>query len=375
MGLAGANSIHACLWCKVHRDDRYDMTKAIDYYEQASLKRTFDDIVKCSVSKSYSVKAMPLLQIDLEDIIIDELHLLLRITDRLTMNLINLMLQQDKRKVFKGSTCSTFTQPFLKKLEQCINSCGITFKIFEKMNADGSGSGHYDYTTLTGNDKKKLLSCLPSQFHEFVSDPNISERVARLWKEFEDLYNYLSSCNISSSDFFAKATNWVTHYLALGGIAPGFEKRSITPYMHCMVYHIPQFIARHGSIKKFSGQLVEKTNDKLRKVHNLKSSYFDSSYEAMTSIKRQQLLSYTARVCGTKRNVSSSHSTTTRKRPKTVGVEIREDTKEILARKAEIMSYSSAELKSRLAAHGVITRFKAHAKLVQLLLECDSETC
>jgi len=28
----------------------------------------------------------------------------------------------------------------------------------------------------------------------------------------------------------------------------------VTPYMHCMVYHVPQMLRRYGNIKQFSGQ-------------------------------------------------------------------------------------------------------------------------
>ena len=47
-----------------------------------------------------------------------------------------------------------------KQLIQNINKCGVTFRI--KMN-EGKG---FDYTSLTGGDKLKLLSKLPSYLIE-----------------------------------------------------------------------------------------------------------------------------------------------------------------------------------------------------------------
>ena len=32
------------------------------------------------------------------------------------------------------------------------------------------------------------------------------------------------------------------------------EKQRVTPYMHAMVYHLPGFMAKHGGVKKFTGQ-------------------------------------------------------------------------------------------------------------------------
>jgi hypothetical protein len=33
------------------------------------------------------------------------------------------------------------------------------------------------------------------------------------------------------------------------------------PYMHCLVYHVPDQLRRYGSLIRFSGQGVEKNND------------------------------------------------------------------------------------------------------------------
>ena len=38
--------------------------------------------------------------------------------------------------------------------------------------------------------------------------------------------------------------------------AGGYEKSHVTPYMHCMVYHIPECIRRYGNLRTFSGQGV-----------------------------------------------------------------------------------------------------------------------
>lgn len=107
MGLNQANSTYFCVWCHVHRDNRqvnvnniiitgpninlwltgfyrHDMTKSTS---QLSI-RTLDSIRqrarlprKSPVSKTLGVEAAPILKIPLDHVIIDELHLLLRIVD------------------------------------------------------------------------------------------------------------------------------------------------------------------------------------------------------------------------------------------------------------------------------------------------------
>ena len=49
------------------------------------------------------------------------------------------------------------TNAHLQSLTSTFRSCGVSFNVWEKKNADGSGSGTYDFTSLMGSDKKLLL--------------------------------------------------------------------------------------------------------------------------------------------------------------------------------------------------------------------------
>ncbi|KAL5474608.1 hypothetical protein EMCRGX_G026580 [Ephydatia muelleri] len=49
--------------------------------------------------------------------------------------------------------------------------------------------------------------------------------------------------------------------------AGGYEKSHVTPYMHCMVYHVPECIRRYGNLRTFSGQGVENHNDDAKRVY------------------------------------------------------------------------------------------------------------
>jgi len=51
-----------------------------------------------------------------------------------------------------------------------------------------------------------------------------------------------------------QAKDWVNKFLALGDRCEGFQRRSITPYVHIMVYHVPSMLRRFGNLKQFSGQ-------------------------------------------------------------------------------------------------------------------------
>ena len=52
---------------------------------------------------------------------------------------------------------------------------------------------------------------------------------------------------------YSQGKNWVNLFLSFDEWE-GHQRRSITPYIHCLVYHIPEMIRRYGNLRKFSCQ-------------------------------------------------------------------------------------------------------------------------
>ena len=101
MGLTGATSDYACLWCKLHKLQRWDMSKPLEYYNEGDLKRTLQQLKDLyNSSKAFSCKNKPLFDIELDHVILDELHLMMRVTDRLTENLIKKVMERDSKHDF-----------------------------------------------------------------------------------------------------------------------------------------------------------------------------------------------------------------------------------------------------------------------------------
>ena len=73
------------------------------------------------------------------------------------------------------------TDAHFNALVKCINGCGVCFSVWEEKNADGKGSGAYDYTSLMGSDKKLLLGHLPDKL-DGVIRPEGGNAVIKLWK-------------------------------------------------------------------------------------------------------------------------------------------------------------------------------------------------
>jgi len=128
MGLKGATSHYTCVW---HKDNRWDTSFPLHHSESSNPKRTIKEISELAKKKgkqNYHCEYTPVVTIELDHVILDELHLLLKILDVLIENLIQDALEWDKKenkireKASKKNTHST-------NLQTTIQSCGISFDI------------------------------------------------------------------------------------------------------------------------------------------------------------------------------------------------------------------------------------------------------
>ena len=109
----------------------------------------------------------PLLDLEPSQIVADELHLLLRIGDVLFNNLILYMDQQDHRQRERQGLAPSY----VRKLEQEIRGCGVSFAIWCKKDA---------CTSLNGNQKLRVLRNLPQKLAT-IMDEAVAAKVAKLW--------------------------------------------------------------------------------------------------------------------------------------------------------------------------------------------------
>ena len=228
MGLKEATSDYACVWCKIHKIQRWDMTKDLDFYNSGELKRTSQEIRYFHGSKKFCCIHPPLFNIELDHVVLDELYLMMRITDRLTENIITEVMERDSKADFlkkRGEDKGIY----FKRLISVINDLGITFLVWEKTNADGKGSGSYDWTSLMGSDKKKLLHLLPSQLKSRdILWPETKETVVKLWRGFESLYHLINADPEENEnlvlDVSEKSEEFIELFCSLGGTRVGYNK-------------------------------------------------------------------------------------------------------------------------------------------------------
>jgi len=175
-------------------------------------------------------------------------------------------------------------------------SCGVSFSVWEKKNADGKPSGSYDWTSLMGTEKKILLQKLPDKLAQCLK-PSTCDVIIKLWKDFFALYKFLNEWrpDISPGDFWSKAKDWINMFTSLAGKREGYERSRVTPYMHIMVAHVPWFLSMYQNVKVFTGQGVEKNNDVARSIVLRKSQHFDSPGDILRHEARQWALKETER--------------------------------------------------------------------------------
>lgn len=130
------------------------MTKTTADYERRTIEgltETDKQLLKTDKYKNIRMGRVndPLITIDLDYWIPDELHLLLRVTDVLTRNLITAAANDDYKH--GRSNKDILHGPMVKKLLGAIKSCGVSLSI------NDSDKKVFSFTSLVGGDKVKLL--------------------------------------------------------------------------------------------------------------------------------------------------------------------------------------------------------------------------
>jgi len=121
----------------------------------------------------------PLLDIELNHIVPDELHLMLRIMDVLIEAIICTVTTydiQEHHKTRKSGTIEILNGPMLQKLLTAINDCGVQFHTWKNQESKA-----LKWTSLQGSDKLKLLKNVPDKLH-YCHPRGMALEVQDLWK-------------------------------------------------------------------------------------------------------------------------------------------------------------------------------------------------
>ena len=78
--------------------------------------------------------------------------MMLRLTDRLTDNLIQECVDLDlKEKIGAIAKSIDNPEPHLNSLVNAVRACGVSFKVWETGDGNGRRTGHFEYSSLAAS--------------------------------------------------------------------------------------------------------------------------------------------------------------------------------------------------------------------------------
>ena len=159
-GVDAASSNYACIWCKFSRAERFDPDIEWSLTDSSkgarSVTENMENAVRARSAQRYNVSNPPLFPtIPLSRVVIDNLHLFLRVADVLINLLITDLRREDsidQRRRFNGQfKVSSFKH--LESYEKFVTSLGIpSFQFYV-----GEASKQLKRRSLTGPEKLKLF--------------------------------------------------------------------------------------------------------------------------------------------------------------------------------------------------------------------------
>ena len=147
----------------------------------------------------------------------------------------------------------------------------------------GKESKHLKWRSLTGPEKLVVFQKL-NIAETFPEIPNAAD-VHALWKMLLDINTLLSIrpediTDEKISEFQSKSKEFVRSFTNI------YPAKHVTPYMHCMMQHVGEFMTLSGAILPFTQQGLEKYNDTMTKDYFRSSSH--KGQECLTQILQKQ---------------------------------------------------------------------------------------
>ena len=169
----------------------------------------------------------------------------------------------------------------LDRLVRAINEIGINFHMWN------DGSGAPQYTSLSGNDYKRLCDTLPPKLLFAVNNDTYDNTVF-LMRELLSIHKLITNSFTNKSDAFSRIKPWMERFTGLNDKQRvGYNR--VTPYMRCLLYHVPKFASLYNGIGSFSGQGVE-INDQIKFIHQKRSNKSDQTVDELKTRKRMEYL-------------------------------------------------------------------------------------
>lgn len=193
----------------------------------------------------------PLFQnITLENTVIDNLHLFLRVSDVLIDLLVVELHRQDAIDKVKKFTTSDLTK--YSKYQEFVSSLGIPgFEFYIRCT-----SKELKFRSLTGPKKLKLFRNMNIQVLLPNNEPKSCCCIQHLWEELLGLNTIItkSAEDLSESTIHTRTRKWGESFFSV------YQRKHVTLCIHTLMNHVGEFMKIHGSILPFTQQGLEKNN-------------------------------------------------------------------------------------------------------------------
>jgi hypothetical protein len=269
LGLNMANADAFCVWCLADKKHHNDHRLACGEPRRLEdVKEYFDN----DGVPPKGQKARPIIDcIDFDHVVIDTLHVLLRITDAMLKGIT-----ADFAR-FKPKDRNRAQANFIAACKKV----GVKFEFWNETPKKTV------FTSLQGPDKLSLFdkADISMVFHDGIAlqeeeerTENLKSRAAQhqsLWRQFMVVYELLRTNNPTATDiddFRTSTAKFIDYFCksntsntGTGAIFSGplNTPETITPYMHALVHHCPDMMrtaAKYGSMQTFCCQTLEAKN-------------------------------------------------------------------------------------------------------------------
>jgi hypothetical protein len=240
-GINAPSSNHPCLWCIALSSD-------FENFNKQSPARTLIEAALLYESKSKGYIHKPLTSISFANCLLDILHMMLRITDKLFTLLFDKIQILDGAKDYSDFSKQPNLYTYLHWLEF---TCNIKKPFYIKNRI-------ITLRSLNGLERLKILEQI--NLVELLPELDDVVSVQNLWKDFFYIYVSLKNQNGYPNEKMARiiqeqTLDWIQLFKET------YRPEHITPYMHDFVKHLHQMISIHGDISLWSMQGLEKLND------------------------------------------------------------------------------------------------------------------
>ena len=254
-GLIGANAKFSCIYCEANLKKKWqDGDQNLNFPINRSLARA----AQYHQEEQFGYKNPSIMHIDFKNIVIDTLHLLLRMSERLIDALILIINSND----IDSESCDFGKRKNLEIFYSILSEkCNITKPYYKSI---VNNKEKINLKSLNGTEIEKIFEYFSKNSLKtiyaplFVNSIKVDEIVkfSDCFDEFYNLYIQIKTYNsipykkVDLKDLDRRLRNWLASFIPFISTS----ESSITPYAHVFVYHTKELLELHGNINLYNLQ-------------------------------------------------------------------------------------------------------------------------